>query len=231
MKIHRFFIKQKIGDKKEIVISDSSLLNQWRNVFRFHSGDVVIFLDNSGFEYVSEMILLSKKESILKIIEKNKNDNIPKKDVTLFISLIKKDNVEWVLQKGTEIGVSCFVPIVSERSEKKNLNIERSEKIIIEAAEQSGRGELPRLYETLNFQDALEKFDMPMIAFDPKEKDFDKGYLDRLDKVGVLIGPEGGWTDRELELFEQKNIVVYSLGPQILRAETAYIAIASLLLL
>ncbi|NQV88167.1 MAG: 16S rRNA (uracil(1498)-N(3))-methyltransferase [Parcubacteria group bacterium] len=231
MKIHRFFVEQEIANKEEIIISDSSLLNQWRNVFRFHSDDVVILFDNSGFEYVSEIVSLSKKESVLKIIEKNKNNNIPKKDITLFISLIKKDNVEWVLQKGTEIGVSRFVPIVSERSEKKDLNMERARKIVEEASEQSGRGVLPEVYEVIKLADVFEKFSIPKIAFDFSGEKFEKEKFDKSDRLGLLIGPEGGWTENELKMFKERDVMICSLGPQILRAETASIAVASLLLL
>ena len=151
--------------------------------------------------------------------------------MTLFCSLVKKDNFEWVLEKGTELGVSGFVPILSERSEKKNLNMERGKRIIREASEQSGRGVMPNLYGVHDLSRALETFDMDFVAFDPTGKPFDKDDIMKGGRIGILIGPEGGWSGSELELFRQKDISVYSLGTQVLRAETAAVSISSLLLL
>ncbi|MBX4198161.1 16S rRNA (uracil(1498)-N(3))-methyltransferase [Candidatus Parcubacteria bacterium] len=258
MRLHRFFIEEQLRNKREITIFDEEVIHQWKDVFRLRTGNQLILLDNSGFEYIAEVVLLAKGKAELKIIDSSANTNDPKREVWLFASLIKKDNFEWILEKGTELGVSHFVPMLSERSEKKNLNIERAEKIIKEASEQSGRGIMPELHEVTDLGDLMtaeirEKLGievLPMIAFDPQGEKFDlarhlearlPSSLQRQSPstmlgatnppVGVLVGPEGGWTPKELELFKLHNIPIYNLGPQILRAETAAIAISSLLLL
>jgi 16S rRNA (uracil1498-N3)-methyltransferase len=238
MRLHRFFITDHLRNKKDISIFDDELIHQWKDVFRLKAGDRLILLDNTGFEYLSEIGLLAKGEAQVKIIEGNISENIPKKDIWLFAALIKKDNYEWIIEKGTEIGVSHFVPIISDRSEKKNLNMERAQKIIKEASEQSARGKLPELHEIVDLETALQKSTPTLVAFDVGGMPFDVAKFKSPStllgvgptQIGIFVGPEGGWSDRELELFKQKNIPIYSLGSQILRAETAAIVIPSLFL-
>jgi 16S rRNA (uracil1498-N3)-methyltransferase len=244
MRLHRFFITDHLRNKKELSIFDDELIHQWKDVFRLKVGNKIILLDNTGFEYLSEIEMLSKGKVDVKIIEGNICENIPKKDIWLFAALIKKDNYEWIIGKGTEIGVSHFVPIVSDRSEKKNLNMERAQKIMKEASEQSARGKLPELHEIVDVETALENPMPKLIAFDVGGMPFDVANFKSPStsfprqgseqvgptSIGILVGPEGGWSDRELELFKQKNIPMYSLGSQILRAETAAIVIPSLFL-
>ncbi|MFM2357586.1 MAG: hypothetical protein RJA61_323, partial [Candidatus Parcubacteria bacterium] len=137
-----------------------------------------------------------------------------------------------ILEKCTELGVTHFVPIISERSEKKNLNYERAQKIIKEASEQSGRGTLPELGETCVLQDVFEKYPMDFIAFDFSGTKLENNKFQITNsKIGILIGPEGGWTERELQVFKDKHIPLFTLGNQVLRAETAAVAVSSLLLL
>jgi len=258
MRFHRFFIEESLRNKKTISIFDEAILHQWKDVFRLKAGDKVILLDNSGFEYLSEIVELHKVKAEIKIIEQSVVENIPKKEITLFAALIKKDNYEWILEKATEVGVSHFVPIISDRSEKKNLNMERAEKIIKEASEQSGRGVTPTLAEPIDLKQALERgnlvsknsanlvvqppSNMKIIAFDVAGEPFDISKFTKISSnqfiqqeaqkpIGILTGPEGGWTEKELNLFKEKNIPIYSLGAQVLRAETAAIIIPALFLL
>lgn len=258
MRLHRFFIEESLRNKKDIAIFDENIIHQWKDVFRLRAGDKVILLDNSGFEYLSEITELHKSKCEVKIIEQTVVENIPKRNVTLFAALIKKDNYEWILEKGTEVGVSHFVPIISDRSEKKNLNMERAQKIIKEASEQSGRGMMPTISEPddlktiLNNESSIDTIEignekskpyfpngLQMLAFDVGGELFDvskikssaatKLNLPETD-IGILIGPEGGWSEKELNLFKEKNIPIYSIGSQVLRAETAAIVIPALFL-
>jgi 16S rRNA (uracil1498-N3)-methyltransferase len=242
MRLHRFFIEEHLRNKKEVSIFDTDIIHQWKDVFRLRAGDKVILLDNSGFEYLSEVVELHKAKAELKIIEQTAATTMAKKEIWLFASLIKKDNFEWILEKGTELGVSHFVPVLSARTEKKDLNMERAIKIVREASEQSGRGTLPEVHEPLelkkifdgenNFPDTIFAFHMTGEAFDVQK--FTKpqnSFATSPSQLGILIGPEGGWSDNELELFKEKNIPLYSIGNQVLRAETAAIVIPALLLL
>src|SRR3989344_7176032 len=231
MRLHNFFIQQKIGDQTEITINDSDLLNEWRHVLRFNTGSSIVLLDNSGFEYLTQFIELNFRKATFSVLEKRKNKFLPKKEIFLFQSLIKSDRFEWILEKGTELGISHFRPIITHRSVAKKINIARPRKIVRESAEQSGRGILPALYEPMSFEEILSVYKFPYIVFDPSGKPWTQKDFETTKALGVLIGPEGGWSEQELQLLRDKKIPIISLGIQILRAETAAIAVSSLLLL
>ena len=233
MRLHNFFVEQKIGDSKIVTLEGAELLHQLRNVFRMNEGDEIVLLDNSGFQYLAKIEALSKSEGVFEVLEATENTVKPKRGVCLCVSMIKKDNFEWILEKGTELGVQYFIPIISERSVKTNFNHERGLKIMKEADEQSGHGKLSELYKIVSLEVALEdikKNNFFAMAFHKSGKKFDSKIADPKMNA-VFIGPEGGWTDNELELFKKFGVEIYSLGDQTLRAETAAIAAAALLLL
>lgn len=226
MKLHRFFIEEKIEDRDKLIITHKPFINQIRNVFRFTKGDELIVFDNSGYDFLFQIDECEKENVSLILISKKENNVLPKREIYLFASLVKKDNFEWISQKATELGVSHIIPIFSERSEKKNLNTERIKKIIIEASEQSGRGTLPILHHIIELKSALNDYaQIKSISWDPSAEKFVS--QDIIDCIGIYIGPEGGWSPQELELFNEHNINVRSLGPQVLRSETAVVAIIS----
>ncbi|MBA3550732.1 16S rRNA (uracil(1498)-N(3))-methyltransferase [Patescibacteria group bacterium] len=248
MRLHRFFIEEHLRNKKDFTLYDTDIIHQLKDVFRLRQGDQLILLDNTGFEYIAEIVVLAKGKGEIKIIDTSAALNIPEKEVWLFASLIKKDNYEWILEKCTELGVSHFVPMLSDRTEKKDLNIERAHKIIKEASEQSGRGVMPTIHDVRDFKDALthaQEQNMKFLAFHVGGEHFDKekvlnrkstlekslGIPQEKNAYGIFVGPEGGWSDKEVNLFKEHGVLVYSLGKQVLRTETAAIAISSILLL
>jgi 16S rRNA (uracil1498-N3)-methyltransferase len=234
MKIHRFFVEEEMGQKEQISLANPELLHQMSKVFRFKVGDTVTLFDGTGGETVCEITLLTKKEAEFSVKERREGLTRPTTQVTLYLSLIKKDNFEWVLQKGAELGVTRFVPIISERSEKKDLNMERARKIVVEATEQSGWASVPEVSEPVSLDDVLEQKESVsenLLAFHLDGTPFEKSLVAGKTSFGILIGPEGCFSEKEIELFKSKNIPIYSLGKQTLRAETASVAIASLLLL
>lgn len=232
MRLHRFFVEEKIGDKQAIDIADRDLTNQWKRVFRLQSGDQIFLLDNTGYEFLCSIEELASSGAKLKVLESKEVLAVPRRDVYLFVSLIKKDNFEWVLQKGTEIGVSHFVPLLTERTEKKDLNFERSRSIIKEASEQCGRGVMPVLYGIKDVSQVISDFlEVQKFVLNMGGKNFDQSDFSANSPVGFFIGPEGGWTEKELDIFEKEKLPTYSMGQFTLRAETAAVAVASLSLL
>jgi 16S rRNA (uracil1498-N3)-methyltransferase len=232
MRLHNFFIDQKLGEVGErALIKDSSLVDQWRSVLRLQVGAQVVLLDNSGFEFVCIILGFLHGDAEVEILEKRESQNIPEKEIFLFPSLIKKDNLEWVIEKGTELGVSVFEPVLSERSEKKSFNFERAKKIAREASEQSGRAVMPEIREVKKLEEAFSENELSFVAFDPRGEEFHKELFDHQKRIGIFVGPEGGWSEREIDFFKQNKIKIFSLGKQILRAETASIAIATLFLI
>ncbi len=266
MRLHRFYIEQKIAKGGEITLTDTELIHQLANVFRFKSGQKIIVFDGTGFEYEAEIILINKKEIKLKVFANqssafgNSKSLALVNQVSLFLSLIKKNNFELATEKCTEIGVAEIHPIISERSEKKDLNIERLNKIVKEASEQSGRTTLPQVFPIIPLELAVSQvikegkvglvFHTVTDSFNRPRRQNDHPSLEKEEKgepllnplprrgfsesplpweggvgvgsdVAAFVGPEGGWTEAEMELFKQNNFQILSLGSNILRAETA----------
>lgn len=221
MRLHRFYLSQQISDKNEVIIDDEKLLHQITSVFRMKNGDKIVLFDGSGTDYICEFEIGDINRA--KIISKEPSRFIPNKNVILCQAVVKKDNFEFIVEKATEIGVSKIIPLIASRSEKKNLNEERLGKIIIEASEQSGRGNIPELKSIQQgLENVLKSYRGKMVAFHTGENclEIDKGgFTDK--EIMVFIGPEGGWTDEEVAMFHKYNVPLYSLGKQVLRAETA----------
>lgn len=220
MRLHRFYTTQTIGTAEEVLIDEERIVHQVRNVFRLGSGDKIILFNGEGADFESEIIDVSKSSLKVKILNSRKV-YVPEKKITLFLSIIKKENFELVCEKATELGVTSIVPVITERTLQKNLNRERVEKILVEASEQCGRGDIPTLAEAVNLQDAI--FNYPNIIV----CDMGGEAVSRLslstNHLSLLIGPEGGWTEKEREMFKEKSMAIVSLGETVLRAETAAI--------
>ena len=245
MRLHRFYLGQKIAGVGEVILTDAELIHQLVNVFRFKSGDKVILFDGSGFEFEAEIVSLNKKEIILKILKSSQGVSLASKivSVSLYLSLIKKSNFELAAEKCTEVGVAEIHPLISERSEKKDLNMERLNKIVKEASEQSGRVTLPKVFEVTDLEVAVsqaiaeEKRCVTFHTVTDTETNVEhnrpgsqthhpaltKAGIDGCHQVAAFVGPEGGWSDSEMELFRKNNFEIISLGQNVLRAETAAI--------
>ena len=232
MRLHRFFVEERIAPDIRLIIRDEKILHQWRNVLRLKVGSEVILFDGFGMDHRCELATLEKKEAVCMVRESTKNEVVQKQEFFLFASLIKKDRFEWLLEKATELGVAQIRPVIADRSEIRDFNLERAKDIVREAAEQSGRGSLPALYEAMELQNVFKEYQyFQSVAFDPDGEPFKREKWIVAEKVGAFIGPEGGWSARELELFRAQKIPVFSLGTSTLRAETAAIAVTALLLL
>jgi 16S rRNA (uracil1498-N3)-methyltransferase len=225
MKQHRF-IGYFTPEEDYLELKDEELLNQIRNVLKLRPGEEIILSDGAGEELVAVIKSFHPKFASLSVIEKRSNLNDPAAAIVLYCALLKNENFEWVAEKVTEAGARRIVPIISDRTVKLNLKISRLRKIVKEAAEQSGRGFLPEVSEIIDFEDAVEqaKENELNLFFDPSGQSLEKPqwfgmYGDK--KIGVFIGPEGGWTDKELIMAKDSDFQVASLGKLILRAETA----------
>jgi len=243
MKLQRFFVKNKAKVGTDLVIADPALSHQLGKVFRMKVGDSVILFDGDGFEYVSTVASLRKDGAVFHIEESSPSIAIPNIVLHLYPALIKKDKLEWVLQKCTELGAASFHPIIAERSEKLGFDIKRAEKIIKEAAEQSGWGKVPEIFAPEKLEMAIENAENPVVLEMGAEGvgDFRARSLSEAHKrensplptrltISIFIGPEGGWSKEEKEYFSARLIPTISLGEQTLRAETASVAVTTLLL-
>ena len=218
--VQRFFGPFNIkGDQERI--SDPEVLHQLKDVLRLGPGDKVVLVDQKGNEATGEIVKLTKEFAELVLSEHRRNEAEPKREVTLYCAVLKRENFEWVVQKATEVGVREIVPIITKRTIKLGLNLERLQKIMKEAAEQSGRGIVPALREPANFQEALDLAgDRTNIVFDASGENLSK--IDtHPQSMNIWIGPEGGWDLEEVERARETKCKIAHLGPLTLRAETA----------
>ena len=231
MKLHRFYIEENLPKEGAFALHNKELTTQIKKVLRLLPNEKVVLFNGDDQEYTSTIVSFEGKDEILFQIEEVQGNKVsfPKK-LSLFFSILKKDNVEWVIQKGTEIGVSHFIPIISARSEKKDINIDRMKKIIVEATEQSGRPVPPTISEVVNLEEIFDTFHIPLIVFEKGSEAFKKEDFKDFSEAGILIGPEGGWTKEELSLLGNRKATFRSLGSTTLRGETAAIVASSFLL-
>lgn len=233
--MQRFFVSEKVlGQDKVIITGDTA--HQINRVLRLKPGDNIILLDNHGFEYLAEIESLTRDEVKVKVLKKEQGAGEPGLKLVLYQALLKIDKFEFVLQKGVELGVSSFVPFISERcivrapSEDR---LERWRNIIKEAAEQSRRSILPVLSQVVPFKEACVLADKPSLILWEGEKStglastLKSPEFDKVTSISVFVGPEGGFTPTEIELANQYGIVSVGLGNRILRAETAGLAAIS----
>lgn len=230
MRLHRFHTTEALGGK-DLILQDEALVHQWLRVFRYDTGNQVILFNGDGKDYVYEITAHDRADVSLALLEVRDGVIEPARKVCVAFSLVKKDNIELMLQKCTELGVSRFTPLLTERSEKKGFNIERARTIVTEACEQSGRGTIPEITELSSLDRFLDTASGTVIAFHSAGKAFGNAIVSSGSEIVILIGPEGGWSPNELELLVQHEIPLYSMGELTLRAETAAIVASALLLI
>ena len=201
------------------------------NVMRLKRGSNINFFNQEG-EWASEVIFLEKDRAEVKFLNKIK-EPLKSSSIELAICLIKKNPMDIILQKATELGVSKITPIISERTEIKELNHDRAKKIVIEATEQSNQFIPPEISKTIKLKDFLNQInDSNKLFF------ADINNKDRLKKEDIkddnlktlLVGPEGDFTpDERKMILQNKNTISFSLSNNILRTETATISALSLI--
>ena len=223
MKLHRFFCEFDPAAEK-IRLADADHVNQIKNVLRLKAGSELVLFDGKLNEALAKIGEIGKDFVDLEIIGVTKNTNEPTREVILYCAILKKENFELVAQKAVEIGMSRIVPLLTKRTIKLNINRERLIKIIQEAAEQSGRGSIPVLSESMEFGEAIKeaaKNDLN-ILLDQGGESF-KSPTKSIKQVGIFIGPEGGWEENEIEMAKGASFKLANLGKLTLRAETAAI--------
>jgi len=254
--MHRFFVHPSCL-QDDVLVLQGDVVHQIKDVLRLQPGDTIVVLDDSGWEYLVRIDTVEQEQVHGQIQQKVLARSEPRAKITLYQSLLKGDKFEWVLQKGTELGVVEFVPTVSDRcvissvDDVSKTKFERWQKIILEAAEQSRRGRLPRLHPPMLLPQACERARMADLAVMPWEEEERRSLRSMLTdwvpipvkvqgkqtsvsrrpfSIHVFIGPEGGFTTREVDQARRYSIVPVTLGARILRAETAALAAATVIL-
>lgn len=233
---YRFFIPPN-HITPPLITLPQNVAHQVRSVLRLHPGAKIVLLDGTGSAWLAIVTRIDKKGVQVQVEGPQPVDSEPALRLTLYQGVLKGQKFEWILQKGTELGVSSFVPVICQRSvirepEAIHKKYGRWQEIIREAAEQSGRGKLPQLAPAVPLVEALQQAQASALRLMPWEEARETTLKTTLKQsqgqsVALFIGPEGGFTEEEARLAQAQGVQLVTLGPRILRAETATIAVCA----
>lgn len=220
----RLFVRQPLA-AGTIVDLDAAQANYLGNVMRLKEGAELLVFDGTSGEWLARISEAAKKRMTLAVVQKTREpEAIP--DVWLAFAPVKRTQTDWLVEKATELGASRLVPVMTQRTVAERVKLERLEAITIEAAEQCGRTRLPDIADPLPLKHLLEHRDVSRTLYFADEGGGD--WAPDAFTAGacmILTGPEGGFTDEERTAIRTApNSVPVSLGPRILRAETAALA-------
>ncbi|NSB16848.1 16S rRNA (uracil(1498)-N(3))-methyltransferase [Clostridium beijerinckii] len=235
--MHKFFTEpHNISETEGKILGDD--VKHIYKVLRLSEGEEVVLNNCEGIEYLGEIETITKSEVIVKIIKRLDINNESKVKVHLFQGLPKGQKMDLIVQKGTELGVSEFIPVTTARVDVKLKGefkkLDRLNRIALEACKQSKRSVIPQVKEVIDFNEAineLKKMDLIIVPYENAE-DFgiktlvrklerDNVDLDNINNVGILIGPEGGFEESEIDTLKEQGAYIVTLGNRILRTETA----------
>ena len=225
--------------------------HQTRDVLRLGVGATISLLDGAGGEYIAEIIAVSRTAVVVRLGERREGQTEPAAHITLCVGMLKAAKFEWVLQKGTELGVAVFIPLLTERAvaateEMGASKRRRYERILAEAVEQCGGTRLPELAAPRPLMHAMASLPPGGVALIPWEEArgvmlrqaLHTALTDRAARgetsppadIRLFIGPEGGFSAGEVALAQRQGAIPVTLGPRILRAETAALVAVTLTL-
>ena len=232
--LQRYFVENIVNNKANISGED---VHHIARVMRMDVGDQLYCCDSDGKVARCEITEITNESVLTNVVEWMKNSVELPINVSIVSGLPKADKLEYVIQKGTELGASEFVPFIAARSivkwdEKKgSKKVERWNKIAKEAAEQSHRSKIPTVQAPISFKQLISlsaNHDYKLIAYEEEARRGEKSNLaSTFDKMKtgetllIVVGPEGGLTEKEVTLLHKNGFISCSLGPRILRTETA----------
>ncbi|HHU32192.1 MAG TPA: 16S rRNA (uracil(1498)-N(3))-methyltransferase [Clostridia bacterium] len=240
--MHRFFVEPNQISDKSITITGSDVQHILK-VLRLEEGAILNIADGTGMEYKGSIVDKGKDFVRLSVIDRYYNSTESPVEVTLLQGLPKGDKMELIIQKCTELGVKKFVPVACQRSivklrpEKAKQKQARWQKISEEAAKQSRRSLIPEITPVQTLEEALKNIKQDEALLIPWEEEKANNLKDALQplkgkcrKVSILIGPEGGLTCEEVALAKAAGGSIVTLGPRILRTETAGMVVVTMVL-
>lgn len=220
----RLFVRQPLDEGARVEL-DASQANYLGNVLRLGVGAELLVFDGASGEWLARIDDVAKKRMALCVERKTRDpETVP--DVWLAFAPVKRTQTDWLVEKATELGVARLIPVITQRAIVGRVKLDRLESIAIEAAEQCGRTRLPDIAEPIPLARLLSQLEPGRTLYfadegggEPARQSFATG------AAVILTGPEGGFTEEERSLIRSKpNSVPVSLGPRILRAETAALA-------
>ncbi len=226
----RLYVKSKLDFHKEIIIQ-SKQSHYLTNVMRRKRDDILSIFNEIDGEFISQIINVSKKNLTVKLLQKIKE---PEKKINIWVVFapVKKNPTDLIIQKATELGASCLIPVVTERTITRNINLKRMKEIVIEASEQCERITIPEIKPIQKLTDVIVSWNKNRKIFygdetvrNQKEKVVFNNKTLHHPSGAILIGPEGGFSQSEISLLKSKEFVIpINLGPRILRSDTAVVS-------
>ena len=220
-KVHRFIGNWQLAHGN-VRIDDADLAHQVRNVLKLGTGETVVLGDGTGNEAQCTVLSVERGAVVVNCTAIGRNANEPQAKLVLYCAVLKHEYFEEAVAMATQVGVREIVPVVTSRTVKLNLRTDRVERIIRESAELAGRGVIPALTDVTDIDGALTHAHRndANLFLDPEGKP-----LTALGKgnrsVGIFIGPEGGWDERERGMAQDYGLRIVSLGPLVMRAPLA----------
>lgn len=231
-KITRFFSKN-LPSGRKVSIEGEEVRHM--HVLRLKKGDQICLFDGKGKELKGKIEAIEPKKVEIKVVAREKV-RINSISMDLAIAVPKGKRFDWLIQKATELGIVRIIPLITQRSvvkPEKSAKSERWSKIGIEAAKQSKRSTIPEITKAIKFEDFVNftnEYDLKLIALPTAKQGLKEVLRKRKPKrIVCLIGPEGGFIDEEIEKAKQNNFIEVTLGKEILRVETAGIAMLSMI--
>ena len=238
----RFFVdKKNINLENNTCIIEGEDVKHISKVLRCRIGEELEVCDNNNNEYICEITNIDKNQVELNILEKVDIQRESDLKIKVYQGLPKGPKMEMILQKLTEVGVDEIILVQTKRTvvkvddKKEDKKLERWERIIYEAAKQSKRGKIPTLRGVLTFKEALADMKENDFNIAPYENEKTKSIKQaikgvNINNIGIFVGPEGGFEETEIEAIEEIGGQSVSLGPRILRTETASLVASSIVL-
>lgn len=233
--MHRFYLPSLVFKGDYLEITDHRIVHQAGKVLRMWNDDFFQIFDGKK-EWLVQIAAINKHHISVKKVEEVSNKAEPKVKVSLYQAIPKKPALfEMVVQKATEIGVSEIFPLITKRTEKRRMTkFQRLELIAMEATEQCGRMNIPVIRHPVNYDEIVGKLSNGFIAYEYEGSKHISDYEEEMKsakEIQIIIGPEGGLSESELELAKESSVKPFTLGSRILRTETAAIASLSLIML
>lgn len=222
----RLYVRQPLGEGASVELNLGQA-NYLGNVLRLGVGAELLLFDGFSGEWLAGIVEAAKKRMTLSIQRKTRDtESIP--DVWLAFAPVKRAQTDWLVEKSTELGVAKLVPVMTQRTVAERVRLDRLESIAIEAAEQCGRTRVPEIVESMPLRRFIEERDPARHLYFADEGGGEAvANSFREGPAAILIGPEGGFTEEERAFVRGAGASPISLGPRILRAETAALAALS----
>lgn len=223
----RFFCEQIDGVELTIVGEDAVHISR---VLRMKVQDTLVMSDKNGYDYDCMIDRIGKDTVDLTVLKKYKNESEPALSVTLYQALPKGDKFEFIVQKAVELGVTRIVPVLTKRCVSRpdgkamTKKVERYNKIAKEAAKQCGRGRIPEVLSLVTYQQAVDQMaqhESGIVFYELGGSRINTILPESCTDIGIMIGSEGGFSEEEIAMAQQRGIAIGSLGKLILRCETA----------